>query len=429
MSALAYRTSVAAQILSTTPHTLRRLAKAGLIDAEQTPTGHFRFPFEEVERLRKEGLPPIPQAAPGPEEPEEEQLRAMQAEMEPEPREDTPAVQEARETLKVVKTRVDIRKAELELEQTEDQFRERERQAARQRQADEQRKAEAQKASARKQWADDLLASTVRRLPYDCPPDVEESIASAARRVLSEYSPDDPQSVVSRLLNAAVERELAPYRREKMIEQAVEKAVGQLPISVRGFNRPTVQQIEALRLARQAILSSGEATGQQEMEAIARHAAQPLVKACERAEDIKAIMDSLAWWELGNATTEERKGAQEAVREALESSLKTATMSELQEIKERALKPHVKALGRRMEAARIEALTNQLISDGLRHLSYVLCVGYEVDSETRVELKADLPDAIREAMEVEELDRSGINDFVDEWVEEQLPEEDDEEED
>lgn len=429
MSALAYRTSVAAQILSTTPHTLRRLAKAGLIDAEQTPTGHFRFPFEEVERLRKEGLPPIPQTAPAPEEPEEEQLRAIQAEMEPEPREDTPAVQEARETLKVVKTRVDIRKAELELEQTEDQFRERERQAARQRQADEQRKAEAQKASSRKQWADDLLASIMRRLPYDCPPDVEESIASAARRILSEYSPDDPHSVVSRLLNAAVERELVPYRREKLIEQAVEKAAGELPVSVRGFGGPTVQQIEARRLARQAILSSGEATGQQEMEAVARHAVQPLVRACERAEDIKAIMDSLAWWELGNATTKERQEAQEAVREALESSLKTATRSELQDIKERALKPHAKGLERRMEEARIEALTNQLISAGLSHLSFVLCVSYEVDSETRADLRAELPDAIREAMEVEELDRSNINGFVDEWAEAQLMDEADEDED
>jgi len=427
MSALAYRTSVAAQILSTTPHTLRRLAKAGLIDAEQTPTGHFRFPFEEVERLRKEGLPPIPQTAPGPDEPEEEQLSAIQAEMEPEPREDTPAVQEARETLKVVKTRVDIRKAELELEQTEDQFRERERQAARQRQADEQRKAEAQKASARKQWADDLLASTMRRLPGDCPPDAEESIASAARRILSEYSPDDPQSVVSRLLNAAAERELAPYRREKMIEQAVEKAVGQLPISVRGFNRPTVQQIEARRLARQAILSSGEATGQQEMEAIARHAVQPLVKACERAGNIKAIMDSLNWWELGQATIEERQEAQKAVKEELEASPRTATKNELEDLKERALKPHVKALKRRIEEEQAEALTNQLISAGLSHLSFVLCVSYEGDSETRAELRAELPDAIREAMEDEELGRSNINDFVAGWVEEQLAEEDDEE--
>ena len=54
-----YRSGQAAKILGVSAHALRRLAEAGLVDAECTGS-QWRFPVEEIQRLQREGLPPLP---------------------------------------------------------------------------------------------------------------------------------------------------------------------------------------------------------------------------------------------------------------------------------------------------------------------------------------------------------------------------------
>ena len=54
-----YRSGQAAKILGVSAHALRRLAEAGLVDADFTGS-QWRFSVEEIQRLQREGLPPLP---------------------------------------------------------------------------------------------------------------------------------------------------------------------------------------------------------------------------------------------------------------------------------------------------------------------------------------------------------------------------------
>ena len=55
-----YRSGQAARVWAISPHLVRRLCEAGLIDAERTEGGHWKIPHSEVERIKNEGLPEIP---------------------------------------------------------------------------------------------------------------------------------------------------------------------------------------------------------------------------------------------------------------------------------------------------------------------------------------------------------------------------------
>ena len=54
-----YRSGQAAKLLGVSAHVLRRLAEAGLVEAKFTGS-QWLFPAEEIERLLREGLPPLP---------------------------------------------------------------------------------------------------------------------------------------------------------------------------------------------------------------------------------------------------------------------------------------------------------------------------------------------------------------------------------
>lgn len=56
-----FRTGAAARMLGTSRHTILALAKAGLIESE-IRNGYRYIPDYEIERLQKEGLPPVPTA-------------------------------------------------------------------------------------------------------------------------------------------------------------------------------------------------------------------------------------------------------------------------------------------------------------------------------------------------------------------------------
>src|SRR5258707_13179526 len=64
MELLFYSTGQVARQLGTTLATIRILCETGAIAAETTPGGHWRVPASEVERLKRDGLPPIPRPLP-----------------------------------------------------------------------------------------------------------------------------------------------------------------------------------------------------------------------------------------------------------------------------------------------------------------------------------------------------------------------------
>jgi excisionase family DNA binding protein len=64
MGTLFYSTGQVARQLGTTLATIRTLCESRVIAAETTPGGHWRVPSSEVERLKRDGLPPIPRPLP-----------------------------------------------------------------------------------------------------------------------------------------------------------------------------------------------------------------------------------------------------------------------------------------------------------------------------------------------------------------------------
>ena len=56
----ALRIGQAAAQLGITPHHLRELCKAGLMEAEQSPGGQWRVPLSIVQRYQNEEIPAIP---------------------------------------------------------------------------------------------------------------------------------------------------------------------------------------------------------------------------------------------------------------------------------------------------------------------------------------------------------------------------------
>jgi DNA-binding transcriptional MerR regulator len=58
-----YRTGAVAKMLGTSPHRIRALARAGVIESSRRENGFLYVPNRELERLQAEGLPPLPASA------------------------------------------------------------------------------------------------------------------------------------------------------------------------------------------------------------------------------------------------------------------------------------------------------------------------------------------------------------------------------
>src|ERR1700678_3275356 len=69
MERLFYSTGQVARQLGTTLAAVRTLCENGVIAAETSPGGHWRVSASEVERLKRDGLPPIPRPLPNPSTP------------------------------------------------------------------------------------------------------------------------------------------------------------------------------------------------------------------------------------------------------------------------------------------------------------------------------------------------------------------------
>src|SRR5579862_568114 len=59
-----FTTGQAAQQLSTSQAQIRALCESGAVEAKTTPGGQYRIPAGELERLKRDGLPPIPRPLP-----------------------------------------------------------------------------------------------------------------------------------------------------------------------------------------------------------------------------------------------------------------------------------------------------------------------------------------------------------------------------
>src|ERR1019366_6481872 len=128
MQPLFYSTGQVARQLGTTLATIRILCENRVLAAETTPGGHWRIPASEVERLKRDGLPPIPRRLPTESDAPQGNGSAGyrgHSELLAEPSE---KVVSAANQVAITRSTLEKRKIEREIEENEDWFREHQRQ-------------------------------------------------------------------------------------------------------------------------------------------------------------------------------------------------------------------------------------------------------------------------------------------------------------
>jgi excisionase family DNA binding protein len=352
MERLFYSTGQAARQLGTTLAAIRVLCENRVIAAETTPGGHWRVSASEVDRLKRDGLPPIPRALPcdsGPQAKNGTANRHDQTEYLPEPSDE---VLFAADQVALSRNMLEKRKIDRELEENEDFFRERQRQQAAADQAERQRseakRAEQQRLHWVKRWTQHALDS----LPYGARGEVEMEVHAAVQEALSALQPSQLDSVTRRLVDAAVHRALAPWTKKQEIERALKVSIAKLPIDVQYRSEYAPLKQRAWDAAVAAVGRLRREASYSEIEAAVVHAVQPMIREYEH-EQACQVMVKRAY--IYNATRAEEEAAGEAVHRALVALPIGVAQKQLEAAAEIALAPYKAAVANRKEQARLES--------------------------------------------------------------------------
>jgi hypothetical protein len=265
MSENYYRTGQAAKQLDASSYQIRRLCECGLIDAELTSGKQWRIPASEVVRLRREGVPPVPQLL---REPAESTATPVQRERngqspEPEdPEDEEPADLHGSPSEEVVRSAEEVtitenllkkRKLERDFEEVEDFFRERAQKQRAELTAERTRAAQLQAQQRRRDRQDEWVTYGLKSVPWEAPKEIELHVHEAIEDALSKLDPAQPEHLVRRLVDTATEKGLAPWRHAERRKKALEAALARLPWAVKYMpDRADLKQ-RALRLAAAAL--------------------------------------------------------------------------------------------------------------------------------------------------------------------------------
>jgi excisionase family DNA binding protein len=180
-------------------------------------------------------------------------------------------IQNKRETIETLNLELQERRARRELRRLEEEDAEPDRRRAAAVQAEEhvrraeleesrlQRESEAQERERerqRAQWANGWMEYGLKLVPENSPLEVALDVRQAIEEVLDNATPFDPQSLLQRLVLAAVETSLGPWKRQQEIERIVQKAREELPFNLRTYSDwspPTQWELRAMSAARAAI--------------------------------------------------------------------------------------------------------------------------------------------------------------------------------
>ncbi len=424
MKHLAYRTTVAAKELCVSSHHVRRLIETGQLEAEATRGGHYRIPVEEVERLKRDGVPPFPQTAPG----DEEQDEAPQVEpkvLAYTPIPESPEVQEERDALAIVETRVKRRRVELEGERIEDEFRERE--ARRHQEMRETIRLQARQAEEerRREWEERTVDYALRRTPSECPADMRIRVVQAVQSAIKVLSPSTSQEVVHRTADAAAWDALAEFRDRQDREAAIKAAVDSPSYWGVPSDKADLLRIKAKHLATEAIREQGTGMSAMELRRIAETAVEPVAAECENHRAKEKLISEMTFWRFMEASGDERQRATAAVREAMDRAPIGESSAQLRARIEKVLPRFEEEVNERLADENAERELQELIRQADRFLDEALRDDYDWDSsyerwEAERELRAPLRQAVREAHQDGDISASDLKRFVAEWIDEHL---------
>jgi hypothetical protein len=260
---------------------------------------------------------------------------------------------------------------------------------------------------------------------------------------LANLSPDQPQSTTQRLVDAAVDKVLRPWKRKQEIRSAAESALNRLPWDINyGREWAPVKQ-RALEAATAAIGKLPADATSSEMQRVACLAVQPM--ALEHAQ-WQTCQELARWIILPGGTYEENQQARQAVSEALALLSVGASQKELEKTKEAALEPLRAAIQKRkadaqgredqarreLEEARQRAAVEQRVDRRLSsHLvEYIRAMEEDDDIECenpadRWELAEDIKKRIRPLLlsqirEEPDMSDEDIDELMEELVEEHI---------
>src|ERR1039458_1380400 len=352
MQPLFYSTGQVARQLGTTLATIRILCENRVLAAETTPGGHWRVPASEVERLQRDGLPPIPRPLPTESAPPEsngtaghhghpELLAAPSAE-----------VVSANDLVAITRSLLEKRKIDRELEENEDWFRDRRGREAAAAAAERQRTEVKQAEQRRLLWVQEWTQYALNSLPYDARQQVEMEVHTLVQEALSVLQPSQPEAITQRLVDAAVRRALGPWTRKQEMERALQAGMNKLSWNIRYGSEYAGLKQRAWDAAVAAVRQVREEASYKEMETAAVQAVQPMNRECEYQEACQRIVGRI---HIYDATREEEEAAKEAVGKALAALPIGAAAEQLEKAGETALAPYKAAVATRKEKAGLES--------------------------------------------------------------------------
>jgi excisionase family DNA binding protein len=430
MPPLFYSTGQVARQLGTTPATIRTLCETGAIAAETTPGGQWRVSAAVVDRLKREGLPPIPRPLPP-----DSAFSARNGtnggyghpELQAQPSDE---VVSAADEVAITRSRLEKRKIERDMEENEDWFRARDRQRAEAEAAERQRAEVRQAGQQRQKWVLDWMRYALNSLPYGARREVEGEVHAAVQETLSPLQPSQPEAITQRLVDAAVHRALRPWNRKQEIERALQAGMYKLALDVRYRSEYAGLKQRAWEAAAAAVGKVREEPSYNEMETAAVQAVQPMIREYEHQKACERIVQRVY---IFGATVAEEEAAKDAVRAALAALPIGAAPRQLEKAEEAAVAQCKAAMAGRREKARRESedqarrkAAEWKAGTQLDHIAWYLDEEYDFDGgDSAMRREADrLRPLIREALIEELLDNPDMTgEEIRESIEDQIDDE------
>src|ERR1019366_4856137 len=370
----ALRIGQAAAQLGITPHHLRELCKAGLMEAEKSAGGQWRLPLSVIQRYQNdEEIPAIPTFIEDDDQPHSPATpkagNRLLAEPSPEMIEavEDAEIEEAaarKEEAAVRKKEHTVRRLRLEFEeqQAQDQLAARAQEEGARLAAEQGAARECEEIARHWAWVEEWAERALRRVSRDVPGPLRLALHKAVVIRLTDLPRTQSHTLTQRLIDAEIDRALAPWTHQRTIDAAVEAVCSQVPYELRCSPQSATWKNRVMQAARKEIESLGNVP-RWHMEAAGTAAAKPIVAEFEHVQLCAKLARALP----AGLTAEEQAEARERIQEALSRLPMDTSPLRLAQARDVELLPFHQVLKKREH--------DRLCENALRWASYKLPSG------------------------------------------------------
>jgi hypothetical protein len=353
MADVYFSTGQAARELGITQAKARALCESEAIDSVCTDGGQYRISKDEIERLKRDGLPSIPRPLPAAVHTRAASLPRLNRGEGALLAEPSSVVIDSAEEVVCLENEVKAIGLRREKEEGLDWFRAREaREQAQESESEEAERLWQNQAAAkreRRQWEAAWVEYALQSVPRGVPEPYKLDVHHAVQETLRHIEPTNPATITRPLIDAAVARALTPWHNQKRIAEAIEETCRAYSI----FDSGCKARMRAAAATAIALLR--DSTSVDEMIAAAQNAIAPLVSQYEHARACAKVIETVAL-ELPISEWEEGK---EAVREALTDLPLGASRRELEKARTTALAPIRVSIAARQRAEILQQVLQQ----------------------------------------------------------------------